>query len=99
MISSPVEKIVANLLQDYADKIKSGNTHLNIEEATNIISTIAHIELTKEEACDYLNISRSRFGELIAEGKIPKGRKIKGYKELRWKKKDLLNITGNKCSP
>lgn len=90
MISSPVEKIVANLLQDYADKIKSGNTHLDIEEATNIISTIAHIELTKEEACDYLNISRSRFDDYVREGKLPKGRKYKHKTNLVWFKDELI---------
>lgn len=92
-------KTIVKYLRDTATQIEKGECNLSEEQAMEIMSVIANEELSKAQACEFLNISRSRFGELIAEGKIPKGRKIKGYKELRWKKKDLLNITGNKCSP
>ena len=92
-------KTVVKYLRNTANQIEKGECNLSEEQAMEIMSVIANEELSKAQACEFLNISRSRFGELIAEGKIPKGRKIKGYKELRWKKKDLLNITGNKCSP
>ena len=36
MISTPVEKIVAKLMRQYADAIDAGNSHLNAEQATNI---------------------------------------------------------------
>ena len=47
MISTPVEKIVVKLMRQYADAIDAGNSHLNAEQATNIFSAIAHIEMTK----------------------------------------------------
>ena len=65
MISTPVEKIVAKLMRQYADAIDAGNSHLNAEQATNILSAIAHIEMTKEEVCEYLNMSRSRFDDYV----------------------------------
>lgn len=92
-------KTVVKYLRNTANQIEKGECNLSEEQAMEIMSVIANEELSKAQACEFLNISRSRFGELIAEGKIPKGRKIKGYKELRWKKKDLLNLTGNKCGP
>lgn len=58
----------------------------------DIISVIANEELSKAQACEFLNVNRSRFGELIAEGRIPKGRKIKGFNELRWRKSDLIKL-------
>jgi len=36
-----------------------------------------------------LNISRSTFDKLVKEGKLPKGKKRMGFKELSWKKEEL----------
>lgn len=92
MISSPVKKIVVNLLRDYANKIENGNSNLSIDEATNLIEVLSHIALSKEEACQHLNIRRSRFDDLVREGKIPRGVKLKGRKELVWYKDELDNV-------
>ena len=56
---------------------------------------IAHESLSKEQACRHLNIRRSRFDDLVREGKIPKGRKVVGYTGLVWYK-DELDIAVNK---
>ena len=90
MISTPVEKIVAKLMRQYADAIDAGNSHLNAEQATNILSAIAHIEMTKEEVCEYLNMSRSRFDDYVRLGKFPKGRKIKHKNNLIWYKDEIM---------
>ena len=90
MISTPVEKIVAKLMRQYADSIDAGNSHLNAEQATNILSAIAHIEMTKEEVCDYLNMSRSRFDDLVREGKLPRGKKVKHKNNLVWYKDEVM---------
>ena len=90
MISTPVEKIVAKLMHQYADAIDAGNSHLNAEQATNILSAIAHIEMTKEEVCDYLNLSRSRFDDYVRLGKFPKGRKIPHKPNLIWYKDEIM---------
>jgi len=48
--------------------------------------------LSKDEACSYLNLSRSRFDDLVREGKIPKGKKRQGFKELIWYKDELTEV-------
>lgn len=48
--------------------------------------------LSKAQACEYLNISRSTFDKMIKEGKIPKGKKRQGFKELSWTKEQLNYI-------
>lgn len=96
MISSPVEKILVKLLRTYADNIESGNSTLSIDEATHIISSIAHIELSKEEACQLLNLHRSRFDDLVRDGILPRGKKILGRKELVWYKDEVLLAVNSK---
>ena len=54
-----------------------------------ILSVIAHEPLTKEESCSYLNLSRSRFDDLVRLGTIPKGRKRRGTSTLYWYKDEL----------
>lgn len=85
-----VKKYLVKLLRDTADKIDAGNSEINEEQALEIMSVIGHHTMSKEEACLFLNISRSRFDELIRQGKLPKGRKRKGLKELLWYEDELL---------
>lgn len=93
MISTPVEKIVAKLLRDYAAKLDAGNSNITSEQATNILSCIAHIELTKPEVCELLNISRSRFDDLVRDKVIPRGKKSKHNNNLIWYKDEVLVCT------
>lgn len=87
-----LKKAVVKLLKETADKIDSGNCELNEEQAMDIMSVLGHEVLSKDEACSYLNLSRSRFGDLIREGIIPKGRKRRGFKELIWYKDELKTV-------
>lgn len=91
MISSPVKEIVAKLLHEYADNIQKGNSNLTIEEAGNILSAIAHIAMSKEEVCEYLNICRSRFDDLVRAGKLPRGKKVKHKNNLVWYKDEIIS--------
>ena len=84
-----LKKAVVKLLKETADKIDSGNCELNEEQAMDIMSVLGHEVLSKDEACSYLNLSRSRFDDLIREGIIPKGRKRRGFKELIFYKDEL----------
>lgn len=90
-----LKKIVVKHLRDVADKIEAGNSNINEEQAVELLSVLANEEMSKDQAYSFLNISRSKFDELVREGKIPKGKKVRGFKELRWYKKDLLTISGN----
>lgn len=82
-------KIVLKELRKVADKIESGNCELTEEEAIDILKVVANEAMSKDQACSYLNLSRSRFDDLVKEGKLPKGKKRRGFKELVWYKADL----------
>ncbi len=79
-----ISKRVVTALRALADRIDAGNTELTEEEAMDILSVVAHNALSKEQACEYVDLQRSQFDNLIALGKIPKGRKRRGHKELVW---------------
>ena len=83
-------KQLTKLMRDTADKIDSGNCEMTAEEAMDVMSILSHESLSKDQACSYLNISRSRFDELIRLKELPKGRKVRGFKELRWWKDELI---------
>ena len=84
-----LKKLLTKLLRDTANKIDTGTCELSEEEATQMLEVLSHIALSKEQACIYLNISRSRFDDLVRQGKLPKGKKRIGFKELFWYKDEL----------
>lgn len=90
-MSPIIQKTLVRLLREVATKIDSGNCELTEGQMTEIMATISHEVLSKASACTYLNLSRSRFDELVRLGKIPKGRKRKGFKELVWYKDELAS--------
>lgn len=86
-------QIIRKLLAEQIDNIDSGNTYLSEEEQLKTIKFLKELRkdegISKAQAYSYLNMSRATFDSLVAEGKLPKGKKIVGFKELRWFKKDL----------
>ena len=84
-----LKKLLTKLLRDTANKIDAGTCELSEEEATQMLEVLSHIALSKEQACIYLNMSRSRFDDLVRQGKLPKGKKRTGFKELFWYKDEL----------
>lgn len=84
-------KLLTKLMRDTADKIDAGNCELSADEAMDLLNVLSHESLSKDQACSYLNLSRSRFDDLVREGKLPKGRKVRGFKELRFWKDELNN--------
>lgn len=81
-------------LQKMIDDIDAGNSNLDENETIKIAkflreATRTDTPMSKYQAYTYLNISRATFDNLVREGKIPRGRKIPGFKELMWEKKDL----------
>lgn len=89
-MNSLIKKLLLRELDCLKERIKSDNCNLSAEEGMDIIGVIAHESLSKEQACSYLNVRKSKFGELMDEGKIPKGRKISGFNEHRWYKDELI---------
>lgn len=80
---------MVKLLRETADKVASGTCEMTESEAMELMAILSHEAMSKEKACSYLNISRSRFDELVREGKLPKGRRRTGHKELDWYKDEL----------
>jgi predicted DNA-binding transcriptional regulator AlpA len=87
-----IAKWISKTLREIADKIDSGNCELDEEQAMHIMSTIGHEVMSKDSACSYLNISRSKLDSLVADGKLPKGKKRRGFKELVWFKDELSDV-------
>ena len=95
-------QIIKNHLLKIVEDIDAGNTNLNEEEAIELTDTIVRLvdrtrRMSKYEACQYFNISRATFDNYVREGKLPKGTKEAGFKELSWSRKELnMFINKNK---
>lgn len=93
---------IKNLLLKIVDDINTGNSNITKKEAIEIVDSLKRFtdrskRLSKYEACKYLNISRATFDNYVREGKLPKGTKEAGFKELSWSRKELDEfITNNR---
>lgn len=86
--------IIKSLLQNCIDRIDSGNSNLSADEEIEIIQLLKKYtdkdrKFSKYQACKYLNMSRANFDKYIREGKIPKGKKEAGFKEIFWDESEL----------
>lgn len=86
--------IIKDLLLKIVNDIEAGNSNLSEAECEEIIDYLTFMankneKLSKYQACKYLGISRATFDNYVREGKIPKGRKQQGFKEIFFYKKDL----------
>ena len=87
-------RAIRSLLLKMVDNIDAGNSNLTEDEALQAISYLKELtnkekRLSKCEAYRYLNVSRATFDNYVREGKLPKGQKQAGFKELSWSYKDL----------
>lgn len=94
MVIETILKVLSGLLRTLADNIDSGNSNLTENEAIELIDVIKHYTdrdelISKYEACRYLNISRATSDNYVRAGKLPKGKKKIGFKELFYSKKEL----------
>ena len=85
---------VRKALQLIIDNIDAGNTNLTEEECITIVDTIKRLSqkerlISKYQAYTYLNVSRATFDRLVQEGRLPKGKKIAGFKELFWDERQI----------
>ena len=84
-------------LEQIINNIDCGNSNATDEEIDGILdivnkTTNTQNKLSKYQACKYLNISRATFDNWVRDGKVPKGKKEQGFKELFWIKSDLDKI-------
>lgn len=83
------KETLRKVLLNSIDALDSGNSDYTDSEMSEIIDTINGIvntknKLSKEQACKYLGKSRSAFDGYVREGRLPKGKKELGFKELFW---------------
>jgi predicted DNA-binding transcriptional regulator AlpA len=86
-----LKRLVAKYLREVADKLDAGTSDVTETEAMEIMNAVVHQAMSKEQACRFLHMGRSRFDQLIAEGKLPKGRKVQGRTGLTWYQNELNN--------
>lgn len=84
-------------LEQMIDNIDCNNSNASDEEIDVILDIINKVtntqnKLSKYQACKYLNISRATFDNWVRDGKVPKGKKEQGFKELFWVKSDLDKV-------
>ena len=88
-----LKTVLASLLRQIADELEEGKFICDDMELMNSISVLSSFKsgqaLSKAQACDHLQISRSTFDVYVKHGILPKGRKTSGFKELSWQKDEL----------
>lgn len=85
-----IKTMISKYLRDIADRIDNGTCEITEGEAMELLSQISHEPLSKTQAYQQLGISRAKFDQLVKEGKLPKGQKRLGFKELVWYKDELV---------
>lgn len=88
---------IRKYLLQIVDDIDAGNSEASEEElikAAKVLNRIVRTDrpMSKYQAYTYLNISRASFDNLVRAGVIPRGKKVEGFKELQWTKKDLIKV-------
>ena len=69
--------VIKKLLEKLIDDIDSGNSNITEQEQEQIVSMLSEIadnRMSKYQACQYLNVSRSTFDNLVKDGFLPEGR-------------------------
>ena len=85
--------IIRKLLEKFITDIDSGNSNITEEEGVQIVELLRSVNeqrMSKYQACQYLNISRAKFDNLVREKKLPEGRHQAGFKEKYWLKSEIL---------
>lgn len=94
-------KLIRKYLEKIVSDIDAGNSNLSDAEALKVLEALKsysdrEVRLSKYQACQYLNMSRASFDNYVRFGKIPKGIKEAGFKELFWTKKSLDEFIASK---
>lgn len=86
-------KLISTALHRLADDIEEGVYTCSDEEMGAVLEDLAKFSserpMSKEQACIYLNMTRSIFDTHVRNGLIPRGEKRMGFKELSWTQAQL----------
>ena len=85
--------VISQSLRQLADAIDAGKFECSQEQMSALVTQLSELNgdrpLSKAQACSYLDVSRSTSDKLVKDGKLPKGQKKMGFKELSWTKEQL----------
>ena len=90
-------RLLRDILAEIVDKIDTGNSNISQDDAAMVVGVLKQYtdnerRISKYEACQILGVSRATFDNMVREGKLPRGEHQIGFKELSWKKSDILNL-------
>lgn len=90
VLLSSIRKILVELV----GRIDSGECATTEEQERQFLALCQLVadksrRVSKYDACRYVGCSRAKFDRLVAEGRLPHGKKTPGWKELSWSLKDI----------
>lgn len=92
-----LKKMLVGMLRRIADDLEENKYSCSEEQLSESLDQLAAFNtdrpMSKEQACIYLNLSRSTFDTHVRNGLLPHGQKIMGFKELSWTKAELDKCT------
>lgn len=95
-----IRKRLSNALRKGADSLDAGNTPLEEEDLEFLLDAVRYLteeKLSKYQVAQRLNLDNTKKVDyLVATGRLRKGRKQTGFKEIFWYPKDLENIPKSK---
>ena len=91
MKMSILTKSVINTLRKYADDLESGNSVISTDEGLELISQIAHINLTKQQVADRYNVSPKTIERREKDGSFPQSHPIQVTKK-NWYLDELIKF-------
>lgn len=92
---TPVMRLFCLGLERVLELTRKGELELTDDELLMAMRGMALEPLSKEQAARYLNMRRSNFDTHVEKGHLPKGKKVVGFKELRWYKQELDAYAAN----
>jgi len=81
------EEELIDVLDGVTSALKSGNSHLSdsqAESALDALHTVISPDVSKYDATRIMGVRRTRYDELVAEGRAPKGEHRIGFNELHF---------------
>lgn len=80
-------RLIKAILTQIINDIDAGNSNISEDQYEDILEQISfysnvNAKLSKYQAAKYLNISRATFDNYVKAGKLPRGRKQQGFKEI-----------------
>lgn len=92
-------EILGQVIISVGKKVRAGKCEISQEQMDAIFRDIENavdVPISKEEACDYLGISRATFDMRVSSGQLPDGIHRKGFKEKIWYKRGLKDAKVSK---